>query len=140
MKKSSLKNYIAFLEADIIANASDYWLNQYELKDKELLKAKDEIAELRRGWTTMAGSAPLGRSSSGRRARKRTIGSERITSGSRGFSNSTDATTLSKGITMTRKRNPKKYSLGRFIFDLFMIVITGGLWLIYMIIKAIRES
>lgn len=48
MKKSSLKNYIAFLEADIIANASDYWLNQYELKDKELLKAKDEIAELRR--------------------------------------------------------------------------------------------
>ena len=48
MKKSSLKNYIAFLEADIIANASDYWFNQYELKDKELLKAKDEIAELRR--------------------------------------------------------------------------------------------
>ena len=41
---------------------------------------------------------------------------------------------------MRRKRNPKKYSLGRFIFDLFMIVITGGLWLIYMIIKAIRES
>ena len=48
MKKSSLKNYIAFLEADIIANASDYWFNQYELKDKELLKAKDEIAELKR--------------------------------------------------------------------------------------------
>ena len=45
-----------------------------------------------------------------------------------------------KVITMTRKRNPKKYSLGRFIFDLFMIVITGGLWLIYMIVKAIRES
>ena len=41
---------------------------------------------------------------------------------------------------MTRKRKPKEYSLGRFIFDLFMIVITGGLWLIYMIVKAIRES
>ena len=88
----------------------------------------------------MAGSAPLGRSSPGRRARKRTIGSERITSGSRDFSDTTDTTTILKGITMTRKRNPKKYSLGRFIFDLFMIVITGGLWLIYMIIKAIRES
>ena len=48
MKKSSLKNYIAFLEAVAAANASDYWFNQYELKDKELLKAKDEIAELRR--------------------------------------------------------------------------------------------
>ena len=41
---------------------------------------------------------------------------------------------------MPRKSNPKEYSLGRFIFDLFMIVITGGLWLIYMIVKAIRES
>ena len=41
---------------------------------------------------------------------------------------------------MAGKRNPKKYSLGRFIFDLFMIFITGGLWLIYMIVKAIRES
>ena len=41
---------------------------------------------------------------------------------------------------MTRTRNPKEYSLGRFIFDLCMIVITGGLWLIYMIVKAIRES
>ena len=74
MKKSSLKNYIAFLEeaadsathardywmreherrveelleADAVANASDHWMRQYELKDKELLKAKDEIAELRR--------------------------------------------------------------------------------------------
>ena len=59
MKKSSLKNYIAFLEAkDEIAelkadaaanaNASDYWARQHELKDEELLKAKDEIAELKR--------------------------------------------------------------------------------------------
>ena len=48
MKKSSLKNYIAFLEADAAANASDHWMRQHELKDKELLKAKDEIAELKR--------------------------------------------------------------------------------------------
>lgn len=74
MKKSSLKNYIAFLEeaadsathardywmreherrveelleADAVANASDHWMRQYELKDKELLKAKDEIAVLKR--------------------------------------------------------------------------------------------
>ena len=50
MKKSSLKNYITLLEAaaDAVANASDHWMRQYELKDKELLKAKDEIAELRR--------------------------------------------------------------------------------------------
>ena len=39
MKKSSLKNYIAFLE---------FSMRQHDLKDKELLKAKDEIAELRR--------------------------------------------------------------------------------------------
>ena len=50
MKKSSLKNYIAFLEADAVANAGDHWMRQHEheLKDKELLKAKDEIAELKR--------------------------------------------------------------------------------------------
>ena len=47
MKKSSLKNYIAFLEA-AAANASDHWMRQHELKDEELLKAKDEIAELKR--------------------------------------------------------------------------------------------
>ena len=48
MKKSSLKNYIAFLEAAAAANATDHWMRQYDLKDKELLKAKDEIAELKR--------------------------------------------------------------------------------------------
>ena len=48
MKKSSLKNYIAFLEAAAAANASDHWMRQHELKDNELLKAKDEIAELKR--------------------------------------------------------------------------------------------
>ena len=59
MNKSSLKNYIAFLEAkDEIAElkadaakvqqARNYWMRQHELKGKELLKAKDEIAELKR--------------------------------------------------------------------------------------------
>ena len=48
MKKSSLKNYIAFLEAAAAANATDRWMRQHELKDNELLKAKDEIAELKR--------------------------------------------------------------------------------------------
>ena len=49
MKKSSLKNYIALLEADAAANANarDYWMRQHELRDEELLKAKDEIAELK---------------------------------------------------------------------------------------------
>ena len=48
MKKSSLKNYIAFLEAAAIANASSYWMRQHKLMGEELLKAKDEIAELKR--------------------------------------------------------------------------------------------
>ena len=48
MKKSSVTNYIAFLEAAAAANASDHWMRQHELKDNELLKAKDEIAELKR--------------------------------------------------------------------------------------------
>ena len=49
MKKSSLKNYIAFLEADAAANtdARNYWMRKHELKCKELLEAKDEIAELK---------------------------------------------------------------------------------------------
>ena len=50
MKKSSLKNYIALLEEDAAANANarDNWMHQNELRYKELLKAKDEIAELKR--------------------------------------------------------------------------------------------
>ena len=50
MKKSSLKNYIAFLEAaaDSATHARDYWMREYERRVEELLKAKDEIAELRR--------------------------------------------------------------------------------------------
>lgn len=31
------------------------------------------------------------------------------------------------------------YGLGHFLLDLFLIVITGGLWLIWMIFKFIRS-
>ena len=55
MKKSSLKNYIAFLEAAAIANASSYWMRQHKLMGEELLKAKDEIAELKPTNTTNLG-------------------------------------------------------------------------------------
>ena len=50
MKKSSLKKYITLLEAaaDSATHARDYWMRQHELRDEELLKAKDEIAELKR--------------------------------------------------------------------------------------------
>ena len=47
---------------------------------------------------------------------------------------------------MTRTRssdmgnNKKKYTLGRFIFDFILGVLTGGIWWIYVLIKAIRES
>ncbi len=50
MKKSSLKNYIAFLEAaaDSATHARDYWMREHEIKDEELLEAKNYIAELER--------------------------------------------------------------------------------------------
>lgn len=38
------------------------------------------------------------------------------------------------------KMSTKKYGLGRFLFDLFMIAITGGLWLIWMIFKFLRSN
>lgn len=33
-----------------------------------------------------------------------------------------------------------KYTLGRALFDLFMICITGGLWLIYLICKYMYKN
>ena len=50
MKKSSLKNYITLLEAaaDSATHARDYWMRQHELRDEELLEAKNHIAELER--------------------------------------------------------------------------------------------
>lgn len=32
-----------------------------------------------------------------------------------------------------------RYGLGSFLLDLFLIFITGGLWLIYMIFRALRK-
>jgi hypothetical protein len=32
----------------------------------------------------------------------------------------------------------KSYSLGRAVLDLFLICITGGLWLVYLIVKYLR--
>ncbi len=47
-KKYSLGRFIFDRRAKITANAIDYWMRQCDLKDEELLKAKDEIAELKR--------------------------------------------------------------------------------------------
>ena len=50
MKKSSLKNYITLLEAaaDSATHARDHWVRQLELREEELLEAKNHIAELER--------------------------------------------------------------------------------------------
>ena len=50
MKKSSLKNYIALLEAtaDSATHARDYWMREHERRVEELLEADNEIAELKR--------------------------------------------------------------------------------------------
>ena len=50
MKKSSLKKYITLLEAaaDSAKYASAYWVRQHELREEELLEAKNHIAELER--------------------------------------------------------------------------------------------
>lgn len=34
----------------------------------------------------------------------------------------------------------KKYTLGRAVIDLFLICITGGLWLIYLICKFLFKN
>lgn len=34
----------------------------------------------------------------------------------------------------------KRYGLGHFIFDLFMITITGGLWLVWIVLKFFRNN
>ena len=49
MKKSSLKNYIALLEAaaDSATYARDYWMREHERRVEELLEADNEIAELK---------------------------------------------------------------------------------------------
>ena len=49
MKKSSLKNYIALLEAaaDSATHARDYWMREHERRVEELLEADNKIAELK---------------------------------------------------------------------------------------------
>lgn len=34
----------------------------------------------------------------------------------------------------------KKYGLFRFLLDLFLTAITGGLWLVYLVLKWIRSN
>ncbi len=34
----------------------------------------------------------------------------------------------------------KKYGFGSILFDIFMVVITGGLWLIWIAIKFLRTN
>ena len=33
----------------------------------------------------------------------------------------------------------KKYGLGSFLFDVLMVVITGGLWLIWIFVREMRN-
>ena len=40
-------------------------------------------------------------------------------------------------VTTTRKR--KSYGLFAFLFDLFMFCITGGLWLIWIFVREMRN-
>ncbi len=42
-----------------------------------------------------------------------------------------------KGILMDRRMY--KYGCGAFIFDIFMIAITGGLWLIWIFVREMRN-
>lgn len=34
----------------------------------------------------------------------------------------------------------KKYGVGSFFFDLFMIAITGGLWLLWVFVREMRQQ
>lgn len=38
------------------------------------------------------------------------------------------------------KRNKKRYGLLDFLLDIFLIIITGGVWLLWMIFKFIRDN
>jgi len=37
---------------------------------------------------------------------------------------------------MARK---KKYGLGAFLFDIIMVIVTGGLWLIWIFVREMRR-
>lgn len=34
----------------------------------------------------------------------------------------------------------KRYGLGHFILDIFMVVVTGGFWLIWMVFRFLRSN
>jgi len=36
------------------------------------------------------------------------------------------------------KLKGRRYTFGRFLFDCLMLILTGGLWLIYIIIREVR--
>ena len=44
---------------------------------------------------------------------------------------------MSKSYTYTT-RYKKDYTFGSFLFDIIMILLTGGLWIIWMIIRGMR--
>ena len=35
-------------------------------------------------------------------------------------------------------RTANKYGLGKFLFDVILVIITGGLWLIWIFVREIR--
>jgi hypothetical protein len=35
-------------------------------------------------------------------------------------------------------RKPAKYGLGKFLFDVILTLVTGGLWLIWIFVREIR--
>ena len=35
-------------------------------------------------------------------------------------------------------RNAPKYGLGKFLFDVILVLITGGLWLIWIFVRELR--
>lgn len=41
---------------------------------------------------------------------------------------------------MAKYGRRRRYGLGHFIFDLFMVAITGGLWLIWILFKFLRNN
>lgn len=41
-------------------------------------------------------------------------------------------------VVLVVKKLPKKYGFWKFIGDMLMIVLTGGFWLIWMVIRHIR--
>lgn len=40
--------------------------------------------------------------------------------------------------TQNMSRNARKYGLGKFLFDVILVLITGGLWLIWIFVRELR--